>query len=117
VAPLRLGGLRGKQSTPSVWLGGTGELSRRSARAGAARSAGRGTERGTSSEAGEWQRYDFNIFIFGKFNVIDVLSHYGVLYIRWALRFISLLDLLRVLMFIPVILLVFVFILLQFRWV
>jgi hypothetical protein len=25
VAPLRLGGLRGKQSTPSVWLGGTGE--------------------------------------------------------------------------------------------
>jgi hypothetical protein len=23
VAPLRLGGLRGKQSTPSVWLGGT----------------------------------------------------------------------------------------------
>ena len=27
VAPLRLGGLRGKKSTPSVWLGGTGELS------------------------------------------------------------------------------------------
>jgi hypothetical protein len=27
VAPLRLGGLRGKQSTPSNWLGGTGELS------------------------------------------------------------------------------------------
>jgi hypothetical protein len=27
VAPLRLGGLRGKQSTPSVWLGGTGEPS------------------------------------------------------------------------------------------
>ena len=25
VAPLRLGGLRGKQSTPSVWLGGTDE--------------------------------------------------------------------------------------------
>jgi hypothetical protein len=25
VAPLRLGGLRGKQSTPSDWLGGTGE--------------------------------------------------------------------------------------------
>jgi hypothetical protein len=24
VAPLRLGGLRGKKSTPSVWLGGTG---------------------------------------------------------------------------------------------
>jgi hypothetical protein len=28
VAPLRLGGLRGKKSTPSVWLGGTGELLR-----------------------------------------------------------------------------------------
>jgi hypothetical protein len=26
VAPLRLGGLRGKKSTPSIWLGGTGEL-------------------------------------------------------------------------------------------
>ena len=26
VAPLRLGGLRGKKSTPSVWLGGTDEL-------------------------------------------------------------------------------------------
>jgi hypothetical protein len=27
VAPLRLGGLRGKQSTPGVWLGGTGVVS------------------------------------------------------------------------------------------
>jgi hypothetical protein len=27
VASLRLGGLRGKQSTPSDWLGGTGEIS------------------------------------------------------------------------------------------
>jgi hypothetical protein len=27
VAPLRLGGLRGKQSTPSIWLGGTGVVS------------------------------------------------------------------------------------------
>jgi len=27
VAPLRLRGLRGKKSTPSVWLGGTGERS------------------------------------------------------------------------------------------
>jgi hypothetical protein len=26
VAPLRLGGLRGKKSTPSIWLGGTGEF-------------------------------------------------------------------------------------------
>ena len=27
MAPLRLGGLRGKQSTPSDWLGGTSEIS------------------------------------------------------------------------------------------
>ena len=27
MAPLQLGGLRGKQSTPSDWLGGTGEVS------------------------------------------------------------------------------------------
>jgi hypothetical protein len=27
VAPLQLVGLRGKKSTPSVWLGGTGEIS------------------------------------------------------------------------------------------
>jgi hypothetical protein len=46
VAPLQLGGLRGKQSTPSDWLGGTGEIStvgeqeRHGARE-AARSAGR----------------------------------------------------------------------------
>jgi hypothetical protein len=32
VAPLRLGGLRGKKSTPSVWLGGTGELLRSASR-------------------------------------------------------------------------------------
>jgi hypothetical protein len=43
VAPLRLRGLRGKKSTPSVWLGGTGESStvgtdRERHRAGAARS-------------------------------------------------------------------------------
>jgi hypothetical protein len=57
VAPLRLGGLRGKQSTPSVWLGGTGEPFTVDER-DAARSAGRGTERGTSSNAGVRQRYD-----------------------------------------------------------
>jgi hypothetical protein len=32
VAPLRLGGLRGKKSTPSVWLGGTGEFLRSASR-------------------------------------------------------------------------------------
>jgi hypothetical protein len=46
VAPLRLGGLRGKQSTPSDWLGGTGERStvgkqKRHGVREAARSAGR----------------------------------------------------------------------------
>jgi hypothetical protein len=59
VAPLRLGGRRGKQSTPRVWLGGTGEHST-VGKQEAARSAGRGVELGTSSEAGEWLRYDFN---------------------------------------------------------
>jgi hypothetical protein len=38
VAPLRLGGLRGKQSTPSVWLGGTGVVLYGRHEAGAARS-------------------------------------------------------------------------------
>jgi hypothetical protein len=43
VAPLRLGGLRGKKSTPSVWLGGTGEfIGSRQAGAGAT-----GTSRST----------------------------------------------------------------------
>jgi hypothetical protein len=59
VAPLRLGGLRGKQSTPSIWLGGTGELSMVD-EWDAARCAGRGMERGTSFEESERQRYDFN---------------------------------------------------------
>jgi hypothetical protein len=55
VAPLRLGGLRGKQSTPSDWLGGTGEVSTvgEQERHGA-REAAR-----ASSEASERQRYDF----------------------------------------------------------
>ena len=59
MAPLQLGGLRGKQSTPSVWLGGTGEPSTVGER-DVARSAGHGTERGTSSDVGIRQRYDFN---------------------------------------------------------
>ena len=65
MAPLRLGGLRGKKSTPSVWLGGTGEL------LGSARRSD--TERGKRhstrdvSEAGVWLRYD----LIGK--VEDVL--------------------------------------------
>jgi hypothetical protein len=59
VAPLRLGGLRGKKSTPSVWLGGIGEPFTVGER-DVARSAGRGTECGMSSEDSERQRYDFN---------------------------------------------------------
>ena len=52
MAPLRLGGLRGKQSTPSVWLGGTGEPF----------AVGERERQGAQdvSEAGEWLRYDFN---------------------------------------------------------
>jgi hypothetical protein len=50
VAPLQLGGLRGKQSTPSDWLGGTGEVSmvgeqERHGGWEAARSAGRHPKR------------------------------------------------------------------------
>jgi hypothetical protein len=51
VAPLWLGGLRGKQSTPSDWLGGTGVVSTVGERerhgAGAAQSAGSSFEAGS----------------------------------------------------------------------
>jgi hypothetical protein len=70
VAPLRLGGLRGKQSTPSDWLGGTGVVSTVGERE-------RGTERGTSSEAGARQRYahvfsrvDCLVIYFGDYDVL-----------------------------------------------
>jgi hypothetical protein len=58
VAPLRLGGLRGKKSTPSVWLGGTGELSlvgkqKRHGAREAAQHEGR-------LRSGRVARYDFN---------------------------------------------------------
>jgi hypothetical protein len=45
VVPLRLGGLRGKKSTPSAWLGGTSELSLvgKPKRHGAKEAAQRGT--------------------------------------------------------------------------
>ena len=53
VAPLRLGGLRGKQSTPSDWLGGTGVVStvdeRERHRAGATRSVGSSLEAGVKA--------------------------------------------------------------------
>ena len=75
MAPLRLGGLTGKQSTPSIWLGGIGELSTVGKRDAAWR-AGRGTERGMSSKESRRQRYDFNWwsimhFYFRQFNIID----------------------------------------------
>jgi hypothetical protein len=81
VAPLRLRGLRGKQSTPCDWLGGTGEDSTIGERE-AARKSGSGTEHGkrhgarTSSEVGERQRYDFIsgsvdclVILLGKYDV------------------------------------------------
>jgi hypothetical protein len=59
VAPLRLGGLRGKQSTPSVWLGGTGELSA----VGERERQGARTRHGARDVFRSYwarQRYDFN---------------------------------------------------------
>jgi hypothetical protein len=52
VAPLRLGGRRGKQSTSRVWLGGTGERSTvgEQERLG---SKGQGKQRGSSTEEAE----------------------------------------------------------------
>jgi hypothetical protein len=52
VAPLRLGGRRGKQSTPRVWLGGTGEHSAVGKRERRTRQGARDV-----SEAGVWLRY------------------------------------------------------------
>jgi hypothetical protein len=49
VAPLRLGGLRGKQSTPSVWLGGTGESST------VGKQQGNGAARSTGVHCGKQQ--------------------------------------------------------------
>jgi hypothetical protein len=49
VAPLRLGGLRGKQSTPSDWLGGTGEVSTVGEQE---RQGARGINRGTDINQG-----------------------------------------------------------------
>jgi hypothetical protein len=44
VAPLQLGGLRGKQSTPSVWLGGTSVVSMVGKREWRGAGATRGTD-------------------------------------------------------------------------
>ena len=58
MAPLQLRGLRGKQSTPSVWLGGTDEIIRSASGSGKECRKQHGTR--DVSEAGEWLRYDFN---------------------------------------------------------
>jgi hypothetical protein len=75
VAPLRLGGLRGKQSTPSVWLGGTGEPSA----VGERERQGERTRHGARDvfRSGRGQRYDFNsgkiVYKWLVLNVSDVL--------------------------------------------
>jgi hypothetical protein len=56
--PFAARGAKGEAEYLSRWLGGTGERST-VGKQEAARSAGRGVELGTSSEAGEWLRYDF----------------------------------------------------------
>jgi hypothetical protein len=61
VAPLRLGGLRGKQSTPSVWLGGTGEPLRSA--------SGSGKERGTRHGARDvFDICCYQILVVNEFN-------------------------------------------------
>jgi hypothetical protein len=68
VAPLRLGGLRGKQSTPSDWLGGTGEgLYGR--RAGAARSAGHQSRHGQHTRPAQGNGM---LVYFGEYNALDI---------------------------------------------
>jgi hypothetical protein len=68
VAPLRLGGLRGKQSTPSDWLGGTGEGSTvgKQERQGA-RDINRGADniRGRHKETG-------TLVYFIEYNALDI---------------------------------------------
>jgi hypothetical protein len=58
VAPLRLGGLRGKKSTPSVWLGGTGEFiavgEQEQRGVGTARSSGRPLEQAYRQRYAPW---------------------------------------------------------------
>jgi hypothetical protein len=80
VAPLRLGGLRGKQSTPSVWLGGTGEHSvvgkreeyggRDAARGAGLQSEGRG-EKAQVRFSLNGRRKGYHVVL--KFSDIDVI--------------------------------------------
>jgi hypothetical protein len=71
--PFAARGLRGKESTPSVWLGGTGEHSW----FGKQDWCGSGFWRTDDIEAGEGQRYGSklvknNASLFSAFNVINV---------------------------------------------
>jgi hypothetical protein len=69
VAPLRLGGRRGKQSTSRVWLGGTGERSTvgEQERRG---SEGQGKQRGSSKAEDDGMVYWLGRmhFYFGQLN-------------------------------------------------
>jgi hypothetical protein len=62
VAPLRLGGRRGKQSTPRVWLGGTGERSR-----SASGSAGQGKERGVTPVGLRFSSFRFSSRLYSRY--------------------------------------------------
>jgi hypothetical protein len=71
VAPLRLGGLRGKQSTPSDWLGGTGVVSTVGEQLGAVhgRSRRRHRAQGRPSKRATRQRYDL---CFGRIECVMI---------------------------------------------
>jgi hypothetical protein len=69
VAPLRLGGRRGKQSTPRVWLGGTGERSAVGKRERQARGAS--IEARAAYQAGASNRYARLMFIYLFLNYND----------------------------------------------
>ena len=60
MAPLWLGGLRGKQSTPSDWLGGTGVVSTVDERE--RRGAGATQSVGSSFEAGVKETICFHLY-------------------------------------------------------
>jgi hypothetical protein len=91
VAPLRLGGLRGKQITPGVSLGGTGEISlvgkqKRHRAIEAARSEGSGTERGTSSEANKGN----GMKLIGEVECTFIFDIFNVIYAVFSLPFVAL---------------------------
>jgi hypothetical protein len=62
VAPLRLGGLRGKKSTPSVWLGGTGGFLQSASRSRSGKQEKERHGEWTTLETALRQRYDLYIY-------------------------------------------------------